>query len=111
VKRMLLLLASIAAGLVISSSAADVFAAAGPPELDVGDRFRVRGVEVGCRVAKISELGGRTVVDCRRAGPLAGTYGAMVSEREVAVVQFRSGREAKIVFEARHKGSARRCAG
>jgi hypothetical protein len=108
---MLLLLAGIAAGIVISSSAADLFAATTPPELEVGDRFRVRGVGIGCRVANISELGGRTVVDCRRAGPLAGTYGAMVSEREVAVVQFRPGREAKIVFEARHKGSARRCAG
>jgi hypothetical protein len=107
---MLLLLAGLAAGIAISSPAADLFAAAAPPELEVGERFRVRGVEVGCRVAKISELGGRTVVDCRRAGPLAGTYGAMVSEREVVVVRFRSGREAKIVFEGRHKGSSRRCA-
>ena len=108
-KRMLLLVAGIAAGIVIGAPAADLFAAAAPPELEVGDRFRVHGVGVGCRVAQISELGGRTVVDCRRAGPLAGTYGAMVSEREVAVVQFRSGQEAKIVFEARHKGSSRRC--
>jgi hypothetical protein len=107
---MLVLLAAIAAGIVIAAPAAEIFAAAAPPELEVGDRFRVRGVGIGCRVAKIGELGGRTVVDCRRAGPLAGTYGAMVSEREVVVVRFRSGQQAKIVFEARHKGSSRRCA-
>jgi hypothetical protein len=109
VNRTLLLLAGVAAGAGISAPATDILAAAAPPELELGERFRVSGADVGCRIAQISELDGRIVVDCRRAGPLAGTYGAMVSEREVMVVQFRSGQEAKIVFEARHKGSTRRC--
>jgi hypothetical protein len=109
VKQALVLLVAFAAVAVISPPAAGIRGAASPPELEVGDRFRVRGAEIGCRVARIAALGGRTVVDCRRAGPLAGTYGAMVSEREAVIVQFRSGQTAKVVFEARHEGSARRC--
>jgi hypothetical protein len=94
-----------------SVAASGILAASSPPDLRLerGDRFRVAGAEIGCRVARISELGGRTVVDCRRAGPLAGTYGAIVSEREAVIVQFRSGQSAKIVFQAAHEGRAERC--
>jgi len=94
-----------------SATAASGVIAASPPtlQLEVGDRFRVAGANVGCRVARIPELGGRTFVDCRRAGPLAGTYGAMLSERDAVIVRFRSGQSAKIVFQAVHKGSAKQC--
>ena len=106
-----LLVGSLAAAAASSVAVSGILAAASPAELQLepGDRFRVAGAEIGCRVARIAELGGRTVVDCRRAGPLAGTYGAMVSEREAVIVRFRSGRSAKIVFQASHEGRAERC--
>jgi hypothetical protein len=109
--RRLLLVGTLAAAAGSSVAVSVTLAAASPPslQLEPGDRFRVAGAEIGCRVAQISELGGRTVVDCRRGGPLAGTYGAMVSEREAVIVQFRSGQRAKIVFQAAHEGKAERC--
>jgi hypothetical protein len=77
--------------------------------LGVGDRVRVEQAAVGCRVGRLSSYAGRIFVDCRKAGPLAGTYGAFLGERELLVVRFRSGRTAKVVFSAAHQGSASRC--
>jgi hypothetical protein len=77
--------------------------------LSVGDRVRVEEAAVGCRVARLSTYAGRIFVDCRRAGPLAGTYGAFLGEREVLVVRFRGGRTAKVVFRAHHEGGATKC--
>jgi hypothetical protein len=77
--------------------------------VQAGDRVVVRGEQLGCRVARIAELGGRTVVDCRRAGPLAGTYGTMISRTEALIVRFRGGRTAQTVYTARHEGSGRPC--
>jgi hypothetical protein len=74
--------------------------------LHVGDRMVVDGGQLGCQVVR---RGGRPVIDCRRAGDLAGTYGTMLSERRALVIRFRSASTAKIVFTARHHGSARAC--
>jgi hypothetical protein len=77
--------------------------------LRVGDRVQVEGEGIGCRVARLSHFAGRTFFDCRRAGPLAGSYGTLLGEREVSVVRFRNDRTAKVVFSARHKGAPARC--
>jgi hypothetical protein len=77
--------------------------------LSVGDRFRVEGAPLGCRVARIQAYGSRVFVDCRRAGPLTGSYGTLVSGREAMVVRFRDARTAKVVFQAKHEGVPLRC--
>ena len=74
----------------------------------VGDVMEVEGAPIGCQVA---ERGGRIVIDCRRAGRLAGTYGTLLDERRVRVTRFRSSDTAKVVFKARHRGRAHRCDG
>jgi hypothetical protein len=82
--------------------------AAGPTVvLKVGETMQVEGVPIGCRVA---ERGGRAVLDCRRGGRLAGTYGTLFDEDRVRVARFRSSDTAEVVFKARHRGRARRCA-
>jgi hypothetical protein len=77
-----------------------------PQVLHVGDRVTVDGEPLGCRVAR---RGGHAVVDCRRGGDLAGTYGTMISARRAEVVRYRSNTVAKVVFTASHGGGARRC--
>jgi hypothetical protein len=77
-----------------------------PTVLKVGDRVQVEGQPVGCRVAN---QGGNVVMDCRRAGALAGTYGTMISSRTAKVVRFRSDTVAKVVYTAKHHGGARAC--
>jgi hypothetical protein len=77
-----------------------------PTVLKVGDRVQVEGQPVGCRVANQD---GKIVMDCRRAGALAGTYGTMLSARTAKVVRFRSNTVAKVVYTAKHNGGARRC--
>jgi hypothetical protein len=77
-----------------------------PTVLRVGDRVRVDGQPVGCRVARQD---GRTVMDCRRAGALAGTYGTMLSSRQAMVVRYRNNSVAKVVFTATHRGASHRC--
>jgi hypothetical protein len=72
----------------------------------VGDVMEVDGAPIGCQVAR---RGGRVVIDCRRAGRLAGTYGTLFDERRVRVTRFRSSDTAKVVFKAKHRGRARRC--
>jgi hypothetical protein len=104
-----LLAIACAAALAVPAAGVPAASAPAPYELEVGDRFWVNGASIGCRIARIDELGGRTVVDCRRAGALAGTYGAMLSSREALIVQFRDARAAKVVYEARHQAGARQC--
>jgi hypothetical protein len=77
--------------------------------LDLGDRVRVAGVPVGCRVTRLAQYGDQVFLDCRRAGSLAGTYGTYLGGRDVLVAQFRSAKTAKVVFRARHEGGAQRC--
>jgi len=77
-----------------------------PAVLKVGDRVSVQGQPIGCRIAVQD---GETVVDCRRAGKLAGSYGTMLSARKATVVRYRSDTVAKVVYTATHGGGARRC--
>jgi hypothetical protein len=72
----------------------------------VGDVMEVEGAPIGCQVTRRD---GRIVIDCRRAGRLAGTYGTLFDERRVRVTRFRSSDEAKVVFKAKHKGRSRKC--
>jgi len=72
----------------------------------VGDVMAVEGAPIGCQVARRD---GRIVIDCRRAGRLAGTYGTLIDERRVRVARFRSSDTAKVVFTGKHRGRARRC--
>jgi hypothetical protein len=74
--------------------------------MHVGDVMEVDGAPIGCKVAR---RGGRIVIDCRRAGRLAGTYGSLFDERRVRVTRFRSSDTAKVVFKAKHRGRAHRC--
>jgi hypothetical protein len=99
-------LAGAAATAAVASGAGAGAAAPAPAVLKVGDRVAVEGQPMGCRVARQD---GRVVMDCRRAGSLAGTYGTMLSARKAMVVRYRSNTEAKVVFTATHRGGARRC--
>lgn len=103
------LLAAIALGGWSASS--DAAGGADPETITVrpGDQIRVAGAPIGCRVVRMKEFGGRVVIDCRRAGPLAGTYGTLISGREAVLTQFKSKRAAKQVVYATHHGDVRRC--
>jgi hypothetical protein len=74
--------------------------------LRVGDTLRVEGAPMGCQV---TERGGRPVMECRRDGSLAGTYGTFVTDRSVRVARFRSSGTARVIFTARHGGGWRAC--
>jgi hypothetical protein len=74
-----------------------------------GDRIRVVGAPIACRVVRMSQLGGRVVVDCRRAGALQGTYGTFLTAREAVLVRFESERTAKRVAVGVHERSSERC--
>src|SRR5918999_2927578 len=74
-----------------------------------GDRIRVVGAPIGCRVVRMSQLGGRVVVDCRRAGALQGTYGTFLTGREAVLVRFGSGQTAKRVAVGVHERGSRSC--
>jgi hypothetical protein len=76
--------------------------------LEVGDTLRVDGAPMGCQVTR---RGGRPVIECRRDGSLAGTYGTFMSERSVTVARFRSSRTAQTILTARHGGKWRACRG
>jgi hypothetical protein len=102
-----LLAAVVLAGLAALTLAVRDGRAAGPTVvLKVGDTMQVEGVPIGCKVA---ERGGRAVLDCRRGGRLAGTYGTLLDDRRARVARFRSSDTAEVVFTARHRGKARRC--
>jgi hypothetical protein len=83
-------------------------AGAGPRTivLHAGDRVTIDGQPVGCRVGR---QGGHAVMDCRRGGALAGTYGTVLSARRALVVRYRDDAVAKEVFVATHGGGARNC--
>ena len=79
---------------------------AAPVMLDTGDTVQVTGAPLGCRV--IVPAGVKTL-DCRLAGPLAGSYGTLMSARHLQVVRFRSAHVAKVVFVATQRGGSRTC--
>jgi hypothetical protein len=74
--------------------------------LKLGDTMRVEGASIGCQVTRRSA---RLVIECRRAGALARTYGTFLSDRTATVARFRSSRNAQVVFSARQKGGWRAC--
>jgi hypothetical protein len=74
--------------------------------LRVGDTLRVEGAPMGCQVTRRE---GRPVIECRRDGALAGTYGTFMSDRSVTVARFRSRRTAQTILTATHNGGWRAC--
>jgi hypothetical protein len=76
--------------------------------LKVGDTMRVEGAPMGCQV---TQRGGRPVIECRRDGSLAGTYGTFMSDRSLRVARFRSSSTAQTILTARHGGGWRACGG
>jgi hypothetical protein len=107
-RRVAVVAAAIATGAVLAphGGAAGAAAPAAPIVLKVGDRVTVEGQPIGCRVAR---QGGHVVMDCRRGGQLAGTYGTLLTARGARVVRFRDNAVAKVVFTAEHGGGARAC--
>jgi hypothetical protein len=79
---------------------------AAPVMIDTGGTMQVTGAPLGCRVIVPS---GVKTLDCRLAGPLAGSYGILMSSRRVQVVRFRSAHVAKVVFVATQRGGFRTC--
>jgi hypothetical protein len=75
----------------------------------VGDTIRVVGSPIGCRVARVDELGGRIALDCRRAGALTGTYGTLLTSRKAVLVRFETTRRARMLVVASHGGGVREC--
>jgi hypothetical protein len=76
--------------------------------LTPGDVVRVAGTPVGCRVVRRG-VPPATMLDCRRAGPLRGTYGVLLGRTRVRVVRFASARDAQVVLTAKHGGRAVCC--
>ena len=105
--------AAVAAALGASLAPDSGASAKGPASSTIavrtGDRIRVIDTPLACRVVRMSQLGGRVVVDCRRGGPLAGTYGTLLTAREALVVRFESKSTARRVLVAPHHGDVRRC--
>ena len=105
-----LAVAATACVLVVTRAGGDAQAArSGDVLLSLGDTVRLEGVPVGCRVTRFPRHGERIFLDCRRAGPLAGTYGVYFSAGDVLVVRFLGPRRAKTVLRARHEGKATKC--
>jgi hypothetical protein len=102
----IVVLALAVAGLAVRADGSARGSSAADAVLRVGDTMKVEGAPLGCQV---TQRNGRVVVDCRRAGSLAGTYGTLLDERRVRVARFRSSDTAKVVFKARHRGQARPC--
>jgi hypothetical protein len=73
-----------------------------------GDIARVAELPVACRVARRGTPPA-TMLDCRRAGKLAGSYGVLVGRWNVRVVRFTSAHEARVVLTARQGGQATFC--
>ena len=65
----------------------------------LGDVVKVTGAPVGCAVRRQD---GYRALDCRRIGPLVGSYGKILTSRKVLVVRFESQKTARIVFSAQH---------
>lgn len=94
-----------------SNDGAGAARAVGPKTVPVrlGDKIRVVEAPIGCQIVRMRELGRRVVIDCRRAGALAGTYGTLLTAHEAALVRFESRHTARTVDLAIHEGAVRRC--
>lgn len=96
------LVISVGVGLHLRGTASAAPTRNDPIFLDVGDRFQVSGAPVGCKVVA---AGGSKLIDCRVAGPLAGSYGARITAKRLQVIRFRDAHTAKLVFVAtQHRG-------
>jgi hypothetical protein len=99
-RRRLILLATASAVLAVPAGAFGWRASQGSTiPLAQGDIAKVTGAPLGCIVRKQD---GYPALDCRRVGPLAGSYGTILTSRKVLVVRFENQRTAKVVFSARH---------
>jgi hypothetical protein len=76
-----------------------------PPAIPVGvgEIVKVAGTPIACAVRRDAK---QRAFDCRRLGPLAGTYGTLLTRTRVLVVRFHDDTTGTVVFSARH-GSAR----
>jgi hypothetical protein len=66
----------------------------------VGDIVKVTGAPLGCVVRFQNGL---RALDCRKTGPIAGTYGAIVTSKQLLVVRYESRKAGTIVFSAHHR--------
>ena len=99
-RRRLILLVSALAVLAVPAGAFGWRASQGSTiPLAQGDIAKVTGAPIGCIVRKQD---GYPALDCRRIGPLGGSYGTILTSRKVLVVRFENQRTAKVVFSARH---------
>lgn len=67
----------------------------------IGDIVKVNGAPLGC---VIRFQNGLRAVDCRKTGPLAGTYGTILTKTQVLVVRYENRRSGRIVYSAHHHG-------
>jgi hypothetical protein len=67
--------------------------------IDVGDVVQVAGGDIGCKVVRRRLV---KTLDCRRAGPLPGTFGVMIDKERVVVARFETAHTAKIILSAHH---------
>jgi hypothetical protein len=77
--------------------------------IDLGDVVRVKGGAVGCRVTRRAGFPGQKLLDCRRAGPLRGTFGVFMGPRKLLVVRFEERGVARVVFSGTHEGASATC--
>jgi hypothetical protein len=107
-RRRLILLATALTVLAVPAGAFGWRASQGSTiPLAQGDIAKVTAAPLGCIVRKQD---GYPALDCRRVGPLAGSYGTILTSRKVLVVRFENRRTAKVVFSARHsKLGVHRC--
>jgi hypothetical protein len=66
----------------------------------VGNTVKVTGAPLGCVVRFQNGL---RALDCRKTGPIAGTYGAIVTSKQLLVVRYESRKAGTIVFSAHHR--------
>ena len=66
----------------------------------VGDIVKVSAAPLGCIVRFQN---GVRALDCRKTGPIAGTYGAILTARQLLVVRYESRKAGTIVFSAHHR--------
>jgi len=109
-----LIVSATTAGLILVGAATigQDGASASPREtfvLSLGDRIQLDTAPVGCRVTRLAGHGRRAYLECRRTGALRGTYGVFFSGEDVLVARFLGRGEARVVFDASHSGSAKRC--
>jgi len=99
-RAMLAVVTAFALGLPAGAFAVSEHGSGSTIPIALGDIVTVTNTPIGC-IARMHN--GVRALDCRRAGPLRGTYGTLLTPNEVLVVRFESKKAAKIVFQARHQ--------